>query len=277
VPNIIETFSLTKKFSALNDYRALLRFRRQETLTAVNSVSLQIQAGELFGLLGANGAGKTTFIKLLSTLILPTAGRAVIGGYDVVAQAPAVKAMIGWVDTQERSLFWRLTGRQNLAFFAALYGLPRAQVNARITEVLALVELTEQAGRRVMTYSSGMRQRLAVARALLARPQIIFMDEPTRSLDPINARALRRFIRQTLVDRLGCTVVLVTHHLDEAATLCDRLAIMHRGRIIACGSVAEIGQRVTAPYYQPLALSLEELFIQLVEGNELSGPGLHPA
>jgi ABC-2 type transport system ATP-binding protein len=245
VPNIVETFSLTKRFSKLRNYRALLRFRRQEDLTAVDAVTLQIEEGELFGLLGPNGAGKTTLIKMLCTLILPSEGHALVCGKDVVVEAAAVKPLIGLVDCQERSFFWRLSGRQNLEFFAALHDLRGAEADERIAQLLALVGLSDHADRRFMGYSSGMRQKLAVARGLLAMPRVVFMDEPTRGLDPVIAHDLRAFIRETLVEKLGRTVVLVTHRLEEAEELCDRVAIMDQGRIIACGPVAEIKQRIT--------------------------------
>jgi ABC-2 type transport system ATP-binding protein len=245
MPNIVETFCLTKRFSSLRNYRALLRFRRQEELTAVDSVTLQIREGELFGLLGPNGAGKTTLIKMLCTLILPSEGRALVAGKDVVTDAVAVRPLIGLVDAQERSFFWRLSGRQNLEFFAVLYGLRGAEARNRVSESLTLIGLEEHAERRFMSYSSGMRQKLAIARGLLAMPRVILMDEPTRSLDPMIAHDLRAFIRETLVEKLRRTVVLVTHHLEEAEELCDRVAIMNQGRIIACGPVAEIKQRIT--------------------------------
>ncbi|TEU22055.1 MAG: ABC transporter ATP-binding protein [Anaerolineales bacterium] len=262
--NIVETFSLTKRFSQARNYRALLRFRRQEDLTAVDSVTLQIREGELFGLLGSNGAGKTTLIKMLCTLILPSEGRALVCGQDVVAEAAAVKPLIGLVDCQERSFFWRLSGRQNLEFFAALYGLRGAEADERIAEVLALVELGDQADHRFMGYSTGMRQKLAVARGLLVEPRVIFMDEPTRSLDPVIAHDLRTFIRETLVEKLGRTVVLVTHRLEEAEELCDRVAIMNHGRIIACGPVAEIKKRI--PVRQRYHLHVQHLPPQALDG-----------
>jgi ABC-2 type transport system ATP-binding protein len=264
VPNIVETFSLTKRFSKARNYRALLRFRRQENLTAVNSVTLQIREGELFGLLGPNGAGKTTLIKMLCTLILPGEGRALVCGKDVVAEAAAVKPLIGLVDCQERSFFWRLSGRQNLEFFATLHGLRGAEAKDRIAEVLALVGLSDHADRRFMGYSTGMRQKLAVARGLLAMPRLVFMDEPTRSLDPVSAHDLRAFIRETLVEKLGRTVVLVTHRLEEAEELCDRVAIMDHGRIIACGSVVEIKQRI--PVRQRYHLHVQHLPPKALDG-----------
>jgi ABC-2 type transport system ATP-binding protein len=264
VQYVVETFSLTKRFSQSRNYRALLRFRRREDLTAVDAVTLQIREGELFGLLGPNGAGKTTLVKMLCTLILPSEGRALVCGRDVVADAAAIKPLIGLIDCQERSFFWRLSGRRNLQFFAALHGLHGTEADSRITELLDLVGLSEHADRRFMGYSTGMRQKLAVARGLLARPRVIFMDEPTRSLDPVIARDLRTFIRETLVDKLGRTVVLVTHRLEEAEELCDRVAIMNHGRIIACGPAAEIKQHI--PARQKVHLHVRHLPAQALDG-----------
>ena len=205
-----------------------------------------MQEGELFGLLGPNGAGKTTLTKMLCTLILPTSGRATVCGHDVVAEAPAVRELVGLVDCQERSFFWRLSGWQNLLFFGSLVGLHGATARRRIAELVDLVRLEGDIDRRFMAYSSGMRQRLAIARGLLAMPLVVFMDEPTRSLDPVTARDLRRFIRDMLVDALGRTVVLVTHRLEEAEELCDRVAIMNHGRVLACSQADDIKRRISA-------------------------------
>jgi ABC-2 type transport system ATP-binding protein len=182
---------------------------------------------------------------MLCTLILPSEGRAFVCGRDVVAEAAAVRSLVGLIDCQERSFFWRLSGRQNLQFFAALYGVHGAEANRWIEELLSLVGLSDHAERRFMSYSTGMRQRLAVARGLLSKPQVVFMDEPTRSLDPVSARELRGFIRETLVEKMGRTVVLVTHRLDEAEKLCDRVAIMNHGRIVICGSAAQVTQHIS--------------------------------
>lgn len=245
--HIIETFALTKRFHRSAGYRdLLLRPFRQEEITAVRGATLQVQEGELFGLLGPNGAGKTTLIKMLCTLILPSDGTARVGGYDVVSEAEQVKRLVGLVNCEERSFFWRLTGRQNLEFFAALYNLRPREAYRRIEELLALVGLTDCADRRFHGYSTGMRQRLAIARGLLSMPPILFMDEPTRSLDPISAQELRAFVRKQLVDALGRTVVLVTQRLEEAEELCDRIAVMNKGRIIVCGTVAELKSRIRA-------------------------------
>lgn len=260
---IIETSSLTKRFSTSESYRALFRLKRREELTAVNAVTLQVREGELFGLLGPNGAGKTTLIKMLCTLILPTEGRATVCGRDVAAEAAAVRQSIGLVDCQERSFFWRLSGRQNLEFFAALHGLRGAEADARIDQVLSLMGLEDHADRRFMGYSSGMRQKVAVARGLLTMPCVVFMDEATRGLDPLIARELRAFVRETLVEKLRRTVVWVTHHLEEAEELCDRVAIMNQGRIIACGPTSEVKKRI--PPTQRCNLRVEGLMPQALD------------
>lgn len=243
--NIIETTALTKKYHKQKSYRALLRFKQQETLIAVNQVDLQVRRGELFGVLGPNGAGKTTLVKMLCTLILPTSGQALIGGHDVVKETSAVKRLVGLVDNEERSFFWRLSGWQNLEFFATLYGLRGQEAKERINTLLALVGLEAHAHRRFLSYSSGMKQKLAIVRGLLTTPEIILMDEPTRSLDPVSAHELRIFIREKLVNQLGRTVLLVTHRLEEAEAICDRVAIINGGQIIACGPVNTIKDRFT--------------------------------
>jgi len=263
VDNVVETFALTKRFPQARNYQALLRPWRREEILAVDRVTLQIQDGELFGLLGPNGAGKTTLVKMLCGLILPSGGRALVCGNDVVAEPAAVKPLIGLVNCQERSFFWRLSARQNLQFFAALCGLRGREAEERTADVLALVGLSDQADRRFMNYSTGMRQKLAVARGLLSKPRVVFMDEPTRSLDPVVARELRMFIRRTLVQRMGCTVILVTHRLEEAEELCDRVAIMNRGQIVACGPVAEIKQRI--PVRQRVHLHVHNLPPQVLD------------
>ena len=254
MPPIVETVGLTKRFVTAPNYGALFRLRRKEDLTAVDHVSLQVEEGELFGLLGPNGAGKTTLVKVLCTLILPSEGRAMVCGRDVVDDAGEVRSLVGLIDCQERSFFWRLTGRQNLIFFAGLHDLYGSEAQQRVDQVLERVGLSEHADRRFMAYSSGMRQRMAVARGLLVEPRVLFLDEPTRSLDPMSAHELRKFVRTVLVEELGITVFLVTHRLEEAEQLCDRVAVMHRGRIIACGPVSQIKQVV--PSGRTVRLSL---------------------
>jgi ABC-2 type transport system ATP-binding protein len=234
----ISTINLTKHFPRTSGYRDLLPFRQREKVTAVDNISLDIKEGEFFGLLGPNGAGKTTLIKLLCCLVLPSSGTARAFGHDIQREEPAVKSLVGLVSSEERSFFWRLTGRENLQFFASLYHLSGSRARQRTNELLEMVGLADQGDIRFQQYSTGMRQKLAIARGLLSYPQILFVDEPTRSLDPVSAQMVRRFFKERASE--GKTVVLATHNLSEAEQLCDRLAIMDHGRVIARGSVGEL-------------------------------------
>ncbi len=231
-PWAIETVDLRKVFRPAPDLSRPLR--KPRSVTAVAGVDLQVHRGELFGLLGPNGAGKTTLIKMLCTLIVPTAGRARVAGYDLRQEA-AIKGAVGLVVSDERSFYWRLSARRNLSFFAAMAGLSRAKTRRRVEEVLSAVGLSDLAGRRFGEMSTGMRQRLAIARGLLHRPQLLFMDEPSRSLDPLATTRLHELVRRLVTDE-GMTVLLTTHNLVEAESLCGRVALMHGGRIRACAT-----------------------------------------
>jgi len=238
----IETFSLTKRFPRQKGLYGLLRPSRREEVVAVDGVSVSIERGELFGLLGPNGAGKTTLIKLLSTLVLPSSGDALISGYPL-ADGEMVRRHIGLVTGEERSFYWRLSGRDNLRFYASLYGLSRSEAEGRVRELASLLGLQEVLDQRFDTYSSGMRQRLALARGLLNDAEILFLDEPTKSLDPGSAARLRETI-QRLAHERGHTIVLVTHQLGEAGELCDRIGIMHRGRLAVVHEVGRLRELV---------------------------------
>ena len=237
----IEAQTLTKRFRKLQTYRDLVLYPwRKADHLAVDQISLQIERGELFGLLGQNGAGKTTLIKMLCTALLPSSGSAAVAGFDVVRQPRQVRELIGLVSGEERSFYWRLTGRQNLEFFAALAHVPGPIARRRITTLLERVGLSEQADQSFRSYSSGMRQKLAIARGLLNNPQVLFMDEPTRSLDPISAQAMRHFIAEYIIGEIGCTVILATHSMAEAEELCDRLAFIRAGRVVSEGTIAQL-------------------------------------
>ena len=206
----------------------------------MDGVGLRIEQGELFGILGQNGAGKTTLIRMLSSALVPSSGSATVAGHHVVREASRVRAAIGLVSSEERSFFARLTGRENLEFFSALYRIPRSEARRRIEELLGRVDLVESADRPFRTYSTGMRQRLAIARGLMSEPQILFMDEPTRSLDPISARDVRRLVAEYVVGELGRTVILATNSMTEAEELCDRVALLRAGRVVAGGSMDDL-------------------------------------
>lgn len=239
----IQTEELSKIYRAPRGVRDLLShpLRPPEEVTALDRVTLEVFPGEVFGLLGPNGAGKTTLLKLLTCLVLPTSGSARVNGHSVLAEERAVKTSIGYVTSDERSFYWRLSGNENLRFFGRLQGLEGKALRRRCGELLEKVELSpEAAEERFMNYSSGMRQKLAIARALLHDPPVLFMDEPTRSLDPLTARHLRALVRDVLAGRDGKTVLLATHNLGEADEICSRVGILVRARLRRVGSPAEL-------------------------------------
>ncbi len=207
--------------------------KRNSEVRAVDGVNLEIEQGELFGLLGPNGAGKTTLIKCISTLLIPDAGTAIVGGYDIGRDALGARKMLGVLTGGERSLYWKLTPIENLQYFAALYGVPRKKTKERIDYLLALMALTDKAKERVEKLSSGMKQKLSIARTLLHDPPILLIDEPTLGLDPYFARFVRDFIKNELHHRQHKTILLTTHYMDEADELCDRVAFMNNGKIEA--------------------------------------------
>lgn len=239
VHNLRKTYQRTKVKEGIPAWRKWLPASKvQDEFVAVDQVSFAIQAGEIFGLLGPNGAGKTTTIKMLCTLLEPTAGSATVCGYDVVRQADLVRQQLGAVLTGERSIYWKLSGRENLAYFAALYHIPSHLAKPRIDELLARFDLTKRADELVEKYSSGMKQRIAIAKALLARPAVILLDEPTIGLDPQAARNLRELILELKAD--GHTILLTTHYMEEADQLSDRIGIIDGGKIIALDTPAAL-------------------------------------
>ncbi len=210
--------------------------------TAVDGVSLQIPKGEVFGLLGPNGAGKSTTIRMLCTLLEPTSGMARVAGYDVIREAGKVRQNLGTVLAGERSIYWKLTGRENLEYFAALYHIPPEAARRRVDDLLERMELTARADDLVEKYSTGMKQRIVLARALLARPPILLLDEPTLGLDPQAARRVRELVKELQAE--GHTVLLTTHYMEEADQLSDRIGIIDQGRIIALDTPAGLKQQI---------------------------------
>ena len=207
--------------------------KRHEDVRAVDDVSLEIKKGELFGLLGPNGAGKTTLIKCISTLLIPDAGTALVSGNDIGKDPLGVRKMLGVLTGGERSLYWKLTPIENLQYFAALYGVPRKKTKERIEYLLDLMDLKDKAKDRVEKLSSGMKQKLSLARTLIHDPPILLVDEPTLGLDPYFARFVRDFIKNELHYKLKKTILLTTHYMDEADELCERVAFMNNGKIEA--------------------------------------------
>jgi len=214
-------------------------FRRSPGKRALDGVTFEVAEGEIFGLLGPNGAGKTTLIKILSTLTIPTAGEAFVGDANVVIDSIAVRKRIGVVYGDERTFFWRLSALENLIFYGSLYGMTAKEARRRGLELLDMVGLAEHADLRMHHYSSGMKQRISIARGLLHDPRVLIMDEPTRALDPIAAQELRRLVRERVVVG-GRTVLIATNIMAEAESLCDRVAFVAGGRIELLGELAEL-------------------------------------
>lgn len=235
----IQASSLNKTFISKT---GLWKTKTKSTL-AVEDISLSIQRGELFGLLGPNGAGKTTTVRMLTTLLLPTHGSASILGLDVVRQTAQVRKHIGFAFSGSRGVYNRLTANQNLRYFAELYAMDPQVTRKRIPELLELVGLSGRGDDKVETYSSGMTQRLHLARALLHDPEVLFLDEPTVGIDPVGARELRQTIKTLIA--LGKTILLTTHYMAEAEELCHRIAIIDHGRLVALDSPEALKRRIS--------------------------------
>ncbi|MCS7060612.1 MAG: ABC transporter ATP-binding protein [Anaerolineae bacterium] len=225
--------------------------RRFGDKIAVDGLTLEVRVGEVFGFLGHNGAGKTTTVRLLNGVLEPHAGKAYVLGLDPLADGPALRARTG-VLTESAALDARLSGRENLLVYADLFGVPQRQSDSRVSELLDFFGLSDSADLKVAAYSTGMRQRLALARTLLHDPELLFLDEPTAGLDPLAARQTHRLIA-ALARQKGRTVFLCTHNLVEAQRLCDRVGVMERGRLVAVGTPTELAAR----YVQQVQVEIE--------------------
>lgn len=237
MPAAVLAERVSKEYSG---YRLFGRRSGKPAKYALRDVSFSLREGETLGLLGPNGAGKTTLLKIIATLLYPTSGRVLVHGCDVSKNSVEARRYLGLVTSDERSFYWRLTGRQNLFFFAALYGLPQRDAAPKIAVLLEVLGLTAAADRPFLGYSSGMRQKLAIARGLLNEPRIVLYDEPTRSLDPISAQQIRSWIQKNQVKVPHQTHVLATNQLQEAEQLCHRVIIINQGSVIALGTINQI-------------------------------------
>ena len=237
---------------------------RRERFLAVDGIDLTVESGEIFGILGPNGAGKTTTMRMLATLLEPTRGEARVLGIDVREHPREVRARLGAMLSGERSLYWKLTARENLEYFAALYHVPPRDTRARIDAALAGVKLADRSEDYVERFSTGMRQRLALARALLPDPPLVILDEPTVGLDPQSARDLRDRVRD--LGRQGRTVLLTTHYMEEADQLCDRIAIIDHGRIVALDTPAALKRTIRAEEVVRLEFGLSGSGDELLAG-----------
>jgi ABC-2 type transport system ATP-binding protein len=265
---VVSVDGLTKRFPVRRGLKQMLLHPRSASITTVvDDVSFSARAGEFFGLLGPNGAGKTTLLKMLSTLVLPDEGTATIDGYDVAHDAAVVRTLVSPCLATERSLYYRLTARENLEVYADLQGVPRDQRDSRVGEVLQAVALSDTGEKLVGQFSSGMLQRLLIARALLTRPRLLLLDEPTRSLDPISAREFRKFLRDELASQRGCAIILATHSAEEAFELCDRVGVLNQGRLLASGSVAQLTREYLGVRYHLVTTDPDHPAIRELEAN----------
>jgi ABC-2 type transport system ATP-binding protein len=225
---IIRTSNLTKKFNSF---------------TAVNNVDMEVKEGEVYGLLGPNGAGKSTLIRMLTTLSRPTKGSAKIAGLDIIKEAHKVREVVGIV-SEKMIMYDRLTAYENLRLFSKLYNVPKKEMDARIEDLLKVVNMTKWADTQIGKFSTGMKQRINVIRALVSMPRVIFMDEPTLGLDPQSTSEIRKLITK-LNEEQDLPIVLTTHIMNEADILCDRIGLIDRGSIAAVGSPSELKSRIT--------------------------------
>ena len=247
---MIEARNLTKVFHD----------KKRGEIRAVDDVSFTCRPGQIYGLLGANGAGKTTTLRLLATLLRPTAGSATVAGFDTVAEPERVRASVGFLATST-ALYGRLTARETIAYFGRLNGLSDAAVAARVARLADELDLHEFLDRRVEKFSTGMKQKTSIARTLVHDPAVLIFDEPTIGLDVMTARNIVRFVRDCRTR--GKTVIYSTHVMSEVEKLCDTVGIIHHGRLVAEGSLAELGQRYGVQ-------DMEEIFIRAVgaDGEE---------
>jgi ABC-2 type transport system ATP-binding protein len=275
----IEHLSKTYPVPLARFKQFLRRKSGQGPTEALHDVSFEVRAGEVFGLIGRNGAGKTTLAKIVATLVQPTSGMVTVNSLDSVRDEERVRAQVGLASAEERTFYWRLTVEQNLLFFARLHGLRDVSARTRIQELLERFELTPLARKRFGELSTGNKQRMTVARALLNQPPILLLDEPTRSLDPLAAAQMRALISQLAADE-HVTVLLTSHNLTEVEELCARIAIISRGRIRAVGTPASLRtmhrqtERITLVMRgltrgnaeQLLAREVEQLSVALLDG-----------
>lgn len=236
--------------------------RRFGAITAVDHLSFHVEGGEVFGLLGPNGAGKTTTVRMLACLIHPSEGSACVGGYDIIRDSLKVREIVG-ILTENPSLYERLTAHENLDFFAEAYGLlDKQERRVRIRELLEFFELWERRNDKVGTFSKGMKQKLAIARALIHKPPILFLDEPTSGLDPEASKGIRDLIKR-LSQREKHTILLCTHRLEDAEKLCNRVMIINKGKSVAVGNPHELCDRIAGP--STLQVTLKNLNHKIVE------------
>lgn len=257
---IVESVNLYKKFKLPKTYAQLLRHPlKTEEVIALERIDFSVPQGSCLGILGPNGAGKTTLMKILSTLIRPTGGEVWINGINVEENPDEVKKVIGCVVNDERSFFWRLTGRQNLHFFATLNNIPKRKAAAAIDRLAQLVDLTRDIEKPFQNYSSGMKQKLAIIRALLTDPKILLFDEPSKNLDPLFRSKLLMFLKETILGEMKATIIMATHDIQEAEHLCDNIMLLDRGKVVLHDAMNA-------------KLNIQDIFNKLIKWERHAGP-----
>jgi ABC-2 type transport system ATP-binding protein len=238
---VISIRDVTMRFPIAKRYREWLisPFSPRRVCTALTHATLDVQAGDRIAVMGPNGAGKTTLLKLIGGLLLPTEGEIAVNGFSTLHDNAAARKSVGFIFNEERSFFWRLTGVQNLEFFGALDNLSGAHLHDRVRYLIGLVGLQDAGDRLVSGYSSGMKQRLALARVLIAEPDVLILDEPTRALDPIACDEMVDLIMAGIYHNSRKTLLIATHRLEEAMTLCNKVMIIDGGRLKAFDSIAD--------------------------------------
>ncbi len=257
--HILKVVNLTKDFMPPLSFNKLVNFdfKHRRPTRALEDVSFSLKKGKIIGILGPNGAGKTTLLKIIATLILPDKGSVIVNGWRLGIDDDKIKSFIGLVSSHERSFYWRLTGRQNLEFFASMYDLKNAK--DKIEELFNLFKIDYQ-DNRFASYSAGMKQKFALTRSLLNEPELLILDEPTKSLDYVTALNLRNFIKEDLVRKKGKTVIFTTHNMDEALDFCNLFMILQKGKLYALGTLDELRKKVNNP-----SACLGEIFVKLTE------------
>ncbi len=244
---VVSVHGISKRFRLQRGWREMQRapLRAATYVTALDSVTFDVAPGECFGVLGPNGAGKTTLFRIIAGTLPTDSGTAEVTGIALTSRlgARAVRGQVTSVMASDRTLYWRLSATENLRLYASLHGLSRSVARARVDEVLAVVALHDLRDRMAGELSTGMKQRLLIARALIPRPRVLLLDEPTRSLDPIAAREFRDFIRARIIATSGCTVLVATHSDEEAFGLCDRVAFLDHGHVVALGPIQHLASQ----------------------------------
>jgi ABC-2 type transport system ATP-binding protein len=257
--HVLEISGLSKAFTPPLSLQRLMKldFRHQNQAPALQDVSFSLEKGRILGILGPNGAGKTTLLKIISGLILPDQGSVSVNGWRPGVDDEKIKKFIGLALSSERSFYWRLTGKQNLEFFASLYGLDFRKTRERLKELFDLFEVDYQE-KRFDTYSTGMQQKFALMRSLLHDPQLLLLDEPAKSIDYKTAIHMRSLIKEKLVKEQGKTVVFTSHNMDEAADFGDGFLILHKSRILSYGTLEQLKKKINDP-----SASLGDIFLKL--------------